>query len=48
MVQDYLMNNNFKEKCFEGKVCIYYMQLRMEGEGITAMSLKSEPSFISF
>jgi hypothetical protein len=47
MVQDFLMNSNIKEICFEGKVWIYYIQLRMEDEGITAMSFKSELSFIS-
>jgi hypothetical protein len=47
MMQNCLMNNNIKEMCFERKVYVYYVQLRMEGEGITAMSFKSEPSFIS-
>jgi hypothetical protein len=42
------MNSNIKEMCFEGKVRIYYIQLRMEDEGITALSFKSEPAFISF
>jgi hypothetical protein len=48
MMQICLMNNNIKEMCFESKIHICYVQLRMEGEGITAMSFKSEPSFISF
>jgi hypothetical protein len=48
MVQDCLMNSNIKDMCFEGKVSIHYIQLRMEDEGITALSFKSELSFISF
>jgi len=48
MVQHCLMKSNIKEMCFEGKVWIYCVQLRMEDEGITAMSFKSELSFISF
>jgi len=42
------MNSNSREMCFEGKVWIYYIQLRMENEGITAVSFKPELSFISF
>jgi len=41
------MNRNIKEMCFEGKVWIYYIQLRMEDEGVIAMSFNSELSFIS-
>jgi len=48
LVQHCLMNSNIKEMCFEGKVWIYYVQLSMEDEGITAVSFKSELSFISF
>jgi hypothetical protein len=49
MVQDCLMNSNSsKEMWFEGKVWVYCIQLRMEDEGITAVSFKYELSFISF